>query len=95
MGSVRRAFFDGAWTGPLELWQKAKYCYYTESDQLLRLRDRDALMQHVDAKPHRVVMPHRVVPLPVSTDFEEPDPARLKLLDSVELRNNSVRTAAF
>lgn len=77
------------------LWRKARFFFYTESDQLARVRGLDALADLVDAAPaETVLLPHRVVPVPVPGDFGDDDDAaaddraRAALLGSAELARN-------
>ena len=77
-GSSRRSYAD---------YQDIDYVYYTESDQILRMRSLRHLLKIVDANPKRnVLVPRRVLPLPVSRDF---DPSHTRLQASEELRTNS------
>lgn len=52
------------------LWRRAKYVYYTESDQILRARNVDAMAAFLDRDPENaLIVPHRAVPVPVPADF--------------------------
>ncbi|KAJ1457860.1 hypothetical protein M885DRAFT_562341 [Pelagophyceae sp. CCMP2097] len=102
-GSVRalpqaeqpEALAKHAWTAPEALWRTVDHFFYTESDQLLRLRNRQQLLDRLDADPDTVFIPHRAVPLPVAADFPDSpksggaEGARQQLLQSAEIRNNS------
>lgn len=72
-------------------WTDVDYVYYTESDQILRLRNPAELLALVD-RSRGVIVPRRVVPVPLPEDFgpaaAEDDPARNALLETDELRNN-------
>ena len=52
-------------------WRASKYVYYTESDQILRIRSSKALTaMALGADPETsLLVPHRGVPLPTPEDF--------------------------
>jgi len=67
-------------------WRASKYVYYTESDQILRIRSGKALAAMAlgaDAATSLLV-PHRGVPLPTPEDFA----GHAALLETEELRFN-------
>ena len=86
----RRAHSHGT---PPAFWTEAKYVYYTESDQLLRVRASKALAtMALGADPTKaLLLPHRVVPLPTPQDFPAAPP---ELLATDELRFNGAWSAA-
>ena len=64
----RRRHQNGA---PPAFWRASKYVYYTESDQILRIRSSKALAaMALGADPATALLvPHRGVPLPTPEDF--------------------------
>lgn len=52
-------------------WQDFKYVYYTESDQILHVRHLDYWISLVETHPKALIVPHRVVPIPLSRDFTD------------------------
>lgn len=41
-----------------------KYIYYTESDQILIVKELAAFFKHLDKYPRRMMLPHRLMPYP-------------------------------
>lgn len=66
---LNHSFFGkGHWTHD-NRWADVDYVFYTESDQIVRIADQPALLEFADATGG-VVVPRRVVPIPISADFD-------------------------
>ena len=81
----QRAFAERGWDKDFD------YIFYTESDQILHVRDMAPLLAEADA--NTIVLPHRAVPVPLDVDFS---PATLELAQRTpmakELRTNAAKT---
>ena len=45
-------------------WSQFEYLYFTESDQILMIRISKEILDHIDAYPRRMLLPHRLMPYP-------------------------------
>ena len=61
---LSRLFRNGTWT------DRYKYMYWTESDQVLIMRDPEPLFRLIEDGEH-IIVPHRLLPFPRSEDFAE------------------------
>ena len=44
------------------IWHTFKYVFYTESDQMVVVREQEQLFAYLDAHPKNVLLPHRLIP---------------------------------
>lgn len=50
-------------------WADVRYIFYTESDQIFHIRDLALLLKFADQSPPSLLLPHRVMPVPVREDL--------------------------